>query len=114
MTELDRLAGKLAELSLRVRTLEENVRPLLRLEGVDAELVSDQAILSHVAKSIGSTLPEITGRGRTREAAEARRRVAHLLYFRAQWSTAHIARNLNRTEAGIRDMLRQPAAHLST
>jgi hypothetical protein len=106
MNEIDLLKIQLATLTKRVKALEQNVRPLMTLQGVDTDLIADQALVSFAAESIGSTLPEVTGKSRTREATAARRRVAQLLRERAQWTKARIARNLNTTESGVRFLLK--------
>lgn len=103
--ELDILRVRLDALTKRVKTIEAGVRPLMNLQGVDANLISDQAVVQFAAESIASTLAEVSGSSRTREATAARRRVAALLHERAQWSHARISRNLNRGEAGVRKLL---------
>lgn len=105
MNEFDKLEAKHDALAKRVKALENFVRPLITLEGVDANLVSDQAVVAFVAESIGSRLEVVTGNSRTREATAARRSTAELLHERARWSAGRIARNLNRSENGIKRLL---------
>jgi hypothetical protein len=103
--ELDILRARVDAMAKRVKVLEQSVRPLTALQGVDANLISDQAVVSFAAESIGSTLATVCGVSRTREATAARRQVARLLHERAEWALARVGRNLNRTEDGVRRLL---------
>lgn len=103
--ELDILRARVDAMARRVKVLEQSVRPLTMLQGVDANLISDQAVVSFAAESIGTTLLMVSGASRTREATAARRAVARLLHERAEWTLARIGRNLNRGESGIRRLL---------
>lgn len=103
--ELDILRAQVDRLTQRLKVLEKSIRPLTALEGVDADLLSDQAVVSYCAQNCGSTLATVTGAARTREATAARRRVARLLHERLNWSAVRIGRNLNRGESGIRRLI---------
>lgn len=105
MTDLDKMAVRLDALTRRVKVLEVSVRPLTNLQGVDGNLVADQAVVAFVAESVGSTLATVAGTTRTREATAARRSTARLLHERAKWSLARIGRGLSRTESGVRSLL---------
>ena len=105
MTEHEKMEVKLNALMKRVAVLEASVRPLLELEGVDANMLGDQALVSYAAQSVGSRIGTVCGRSQNREATAARRQVATLLHERAEWSVARIARALGRSESTVRELL---------
>lgn len=105
MNDLEKMTVRLDALTRRVKQLEAFVRPLMNLQGVDANLVADQAVVSFAAESIGSTLAIVGGASRRREDVEARRKVAELLHKRAEWSFSRVARALNRSVNGVKRLL---------
>lgn len=105
MNDLERLQLKYDALAKRVRLLEQSVRPLTELRGVDGELLGDQAVVAFLAEQHGMTLATITGHDRRAEHVDARRAIARVLKAKLHWPNARIARNLNRTERGIHGLL---------
>jgi len=103
--EIEIMKAQLSGVQRRVKVLEQSVRPLTSLQGVDGNLLSDQAVTAYCAELKGSTLAAVSGEGRMRETAAARKAVARLLHQRLGWPVVRIARNLNRSENGVRRLL---------
>jgi DNA-directed RNA polymerase specialized sigma24 family protein len=96
-------------LRARVEKLERFVRPLANLEGIDGELIADQAVVDWLAQGVGSSVRAVASRDRSRETAWARARVAVVLARQAGWSQQRIARNLACTQQAVGKMLARGA-----
>jgi hypothetical protein len=107
MSDLIRIQAQLDAMSKRLRAVERWVKPLLALEGVDQQVLCDQAVVDFIARNAGTRLDVVAGSSRTREATEARRFVVQELAHKVRWPVARIARALNRTDQGVRKILRQ-------
>jgi hypothetical protein len=106
MNDVDLLKIRTEALTKRVQKLERWIRPLAELDSVDAEFLGDQGVVSFIAEQAGSRLSIVAGPSRTREATIARTHVAQQLKKKLQWADSRIGRNLGRTEAGVRKLLR--------
>jgi|GEM_PF-5199009 len=105
--KIEELETRITELTKRVKALEADIRPLKELEGINGDLIGDQAVVSFVAEQCGSDIQDVASASRKSEVVAYRRIVAQQLRDKLNWSYSRIARNLNRTEAGIRVLLEQ-------
>jgi hypothetical protein len=107
MNDVDLLKIRVEALTKRLQKVERWIRPLAELEGVDAEFLGDQGIVDFIAHQMGSRLSIVAGTSRLREDSAARAHVARQLKTKLNWSDARIGRNLGRTEAGVRKLLKK-------
>lgn len=105
MNEIQRMQIEVDALKRRVRALEQSVRPITTLQGIDGNMIADQAVVAFLAETYHSTLAQVAGPERGQQITATRRAVARALAERAGWSKYRIARSLNRSEAGIRKLL---------